>query len=263
VTASARIPVDTRVGDRILRFDRTERTLHWVNAVLVLICMITGAILYVGPLSAVVGRRNLVKDVHVLTGLALPVPFVVALAGRWRSGVRADAARLGRWIHDDTVWLRSRGAATDVALGKFNGGQKLNATFLAGILPVLLLTGLIMRWFDPFPDSWRTGATFVHDLASFGVWIAVAGHIAKSSTEPEMLRSMINGWVPAGWAERHRPRWHAETRPGPPYTRPPVAHGRADPTTPEEPDEWTSASVSPTPPRSSRSSSPTTPTRPG
>lgn len=204
------VPLDTRVGDRILRFDRTERVLHWVNAVLVIICMVTAAILYFGPLSALVGRRTLVRDVHVFAGLALPVPFVVALAGRWRAGVRADAARLGRWIHDDTVWLRSRGRATEVRLGKFNGGQKLNATFLAGVLPVLLLTGIIMRWFDPFPDSWRTGATFVHDLAAFGVWITVAGHIVKSASEPEMLRSMVDGWVPTAWAERHRPRWHDE-----------------------------------------------------
>lgn len=204
------VPVDTRVGDRILRFDRTERVLHWANAVLVIICMVTAAILYFGPLSAVVGRRTLVKDIHVLAGLALPVPFVAALAGRWRAGVRADAARLGRWIGDDTVWLRTRGRAADVRLGKFNGGQKLNTTFLAGVLPVLLLTGVIMRWFDPFPDSWRTGATFVHDLGAFGVWIAVTGHIVKSLAEPEMLRSMVSGWVPAGWAERHRPRWHEE-----------------------------------------------------
>ncbi|MEJ7583355.1 MAG: hypothetical protein WKF43_04545 [Acidimicrobiales bacterium] len=57
--------VDTQLGDRILRFDGAERWLHWAIAALVILMMSTGAVLYFGPLSAVVGRRALMKDIHV------------------------------------------------------------------------------------------------------------------------------------------------------------------------------------------------------
>ena len=46
----------------------------------------------------------------------------------------------------------------------------------------MLATGAIMRWFEPFPIDWRTGATFVHDWFALGVWIAVLGHILFAFT---------------------------------------------------------------------------------
>ena len=55
----------TRLTPPLLRFGPVERRLHWVNATLFFVLMLTGAILYVGPLSALVGRRELVKNIHV------------------------------------------------------------------------------------------------------------------------------------------------------------------------------------------------------
>jgi formate dehydrogenase subunit gamma len=203
-------PVDSAYDDRIVRFDRAERWLHWANATLVLLLLGTGLVLYVGSLSAIVGRRELIKNIHVVSGLALPVPFVALYAGRWRAGFRRDARRLGRFLHDDWRWLRSRGSAPGLRLGKFNAGQKLNAIFVAGALPVMLMTGSIMYWNRPFSDTWRTGATFVHDWGFVTLLFVVLGHIGKALAEPVLLRSILRGWVPAGWAARHRPRWHDE-----------------------------------------------------
>jgi len=202
--------VDSVSDRRILRFDRAERWLHWANAALVLVLLATGLVLYVGALSAVVGRRALVKDIHVISGLALPVPFALLYAGRWRAGFRSDARRLSRFLRDDWRWLRSRGRASGLRLGKFNAGQKLNAIFVAGVLPVMVLTGSIMFWNRPFSDAWRTGATFGHDWGFVTLLVVVVGHIAKAFVEPTLLSSMVQGWVPEAWAERHRPRWHDE-----------------------------------------------------
>src|SRR2546430_1945928 len=66
----------------LLRFDRVERTLHWVNATLFGILMLTGAALYAGPISALVGNREIVRTLHVYSGLALPIPLLVAVIGR-------------------------------------------------------------------------------------------------------------------------------------------------------------------------------------
>src|SRR5438045_3306391 len=53
----------------IQRFDRAERALHWANAALFGVLLATAAILYVGPLSAAVGRRELIRTIHVYSGL--------------------------------------------------------------------------------------------------------------------------------------------------------------------------------------------------
>ena len=196
--------------ERLLRFDGAERALHWANAVLFLTVMSTAAILYVGPLSAAVGRRELIRQIHVWCGIALPVPVLVTLAGRWGKGFRADVSRLNRWTKDDTRWFRSLGRDPYVQLGKFHSGQKLNASFIAGVIVVMLATGSVMNWFHYFPVDWRTGATFVHDWIAVILFVVVVGHIGMAFADPEALGSMVRGWVDARWARDRAPRWYEE-----------------------------------------------------
>jgi formate dehydrogenase subunit gamma len=186
-----------------------------VNAALFLTVMTTAAVLYVGPLSAAFGRRELVRQVHVWCGIALPIPLLVTLAGKWGKGFRADVRRLNRWTSDDRRWFRSFGRDPYVELGKFNPGQKLNASFIAGVIVVMLGTGSIMNWFHYFPVDWRTGATFVHDWIAIALFVVVVGHIGMALADPDSLSSMLRGTVDAKWARQRRPRWYAEeTRTG-------------------------------------------------
>jgi len=195
---------------RLPRFDRAERALHWANAVLFGLLLATAALLYVGQLAALVGRRDLVRQVHVVSGLLLPVPLILALVGPWRRGLLADLRAFNRFDGDDIRWLRSRGRNRSVRLHKFNPGQKLNAAFVAGSIGVMLATGSIMFWFGPFPLAWRTGATFVHDWTAIAIGLVVAGHIWMAVGDSDSLRAMVRGWVPAWWAQTHRPRWYTE-----------------------------------------------------
>jgi formate dehydrogenase subunit gamma len=196
----------------ILRFDRVERAVHWVNASLFVILMLTGAALYAGPISTLVGNRELVRTVHVYSGLLLPVPLALGVLGRHGARLRTDLGRLNRWTRDDARWFRRR-HRHGVALGKFNPGQKLNAAFIGGAAVVMLGTGSIMKWFDLFPLDWRTGATFVHDWFALGVWVAVLGHIVFALRDGDALESMLNGSVPAAWARTKAPLWYEELRP--------------------------------------------------
>jgi formate dehydrogenase subunit gamma len=98
-------------------------------------------------------------------------------------------------------------------MGKFNAGQKLNAIFVLGCIPLMLASGSIMRFFQPFPDDWRTGATFVHDWTALALLAVVVGHIAKALAEPVALRSMRKGTMPTAHVERHHPRWWSEIEP--------------------------------------------------
>ena len=213
--SGGRQEADSVSGDVVTRFDRAERWLHWANATLVLTLIATGSIMYVDPLTALVGRRVLVNTIHLYAGLALPVPFLAVLVGRWNRGLRRDARRLGRFSPDDWRWLRKRNRAMGSArVGKFNAGQKVNAILVAGSLPVMLATGSLMKWHDPFSDSWRTGATFVHDLGYVGLFLLVVGHIRKALQDPVSMGAMRRGTpVSLRWAEAHHPGWHDEVVP--------------------------------------------------
>jgi formate dehydrogenase subunit gamma len=203
---------DAVVRDRpesLVRFDRIERIVHWTTAVLVGILIATGAILYMGELSALVGRRDLIRNIHVIAGLSLPFPILAALFTPAGRSLRRDLKRINRWSTDDRRWWR-RGERAALRLGKFNPGQKLNASFLGGALVVMLMSGSIMRFFSPFPDSWRTGATSVHDWFALGIGISLIGHVMFATRDPIAMRAMRSGPVPEPWARTHWPRWHAE-----------------------------------------------------
>jgi formate dehydrogenase subunit gamma len=197
----------------LLRFDRVERIAHWVNAALFGIVMLTGSVLYIGELSILVGNRPTVRFLHVYGGLAIPVVFAIALAPRWGRALRKDMTRLNRWIADDRKWLRSFGRADGIRLDKFNAGQKLNAAFVLAATVVMLGTGIIMRWFEPFSLDTRTGATFVHDWFALFIWVSVLGHIWFAFADPESLRAMARGTISARWARRKRARWYEQARP--------------------------------------------------
>jgi len=211
------MPSDTAARTRphrempLLRFDRVERTLHWVNATLFGTLMLTGAALYAGPISTLVGNREAVRFLHVYSGLLLPVPLIVAVLGRHGARLRVDLGRLNRWSRDDMRWFRRKRRST-IRLGKFNPGQKLNAAFVAGAGVVMLATGSIMHWFDMFPIDWRTGATFVHDWFALGIWIAVLGHVFFALRDSDALESMWQGEIPAKWARTKAPLWYREER---------------------------------------------------
>jgi formate dehydrogenase subunit gamma len=166
-----------------LRFDRVTRVVHWTTAVFGLTALTTGTILYVPELSAAIGMRATLKEVHVVASLLLVVPLATgAAAGSAGRRLRADLVDLSSW--------------TPTA-GKFNRGQKFLTMVFAALFTMQLVTGLLLYFPNSFPDAWRTGATFVHDWAYIGLAIATLGHIVKAAGEPELLQSMITGSGPS------------------------------------------------------------------
>jgi formate dehydrogenase subunit gamma len=169
----------------------------------------TATVLYVPELSAKIGRRAALMEIHVVAGLFLPVPLMFALAvGPTGVRFRRDLAELWQWTAADRRWLRPKRRVT--AVGKFNGGQKLVTALFAGLFLMQLLTGSVMFWHQPFSTSWRTGATFVHDWAYIALFVIVVGHVVKATQEPVLMRAMTSGEVPAQWARRERPTWNAQ-----------------------------------------------------
>lgn len=201
------------------RFDRVERALHWTNACLFALLIVTGAALYFSPLIALVGRRYLIEQIHLYVGLALPAPLLAALSGRWGRALRRDLSRFNRWSEADRRWFREAlrverrggaGRSHPLRVGKFNAGQKLNAAFVAGGGLVMLATGCVLHWYGPFPLSWRAGATFVHNWLALLFLIVICGHIALALSDRQALKSMVSGSITRAWAARHAPEWLQE-----------------------------------------------------
>ncbi|GAB3660820.1 formate dehydrogenase subunit gamma [Actinocorallia lasiicapitis] len=200
-------------GGRLPRFSRAERGVHHLTALLMIVCLVTAVCLYFPPAANLVGRRNLMKPVHIWAGYLLPVPMLLGWASR---PFREDLRRLNRFIPADWEWLRrhDRRAVRDgtgvVAVGKFNAGQKLNAAFTAGAILLMLATGTIMTFPGPFPLTWRTGATFVHDWLFLAIFAVFLGHLWYAVRDRGALEGMAKGSVTREWAAEHHPEWVRE-----------------------------------------------------
>lgn len=199
----------------LTRFTRAERWVHHVTALLLVVCLITAAMLYVPELANAVGRRDLIKPIHIWAGVGLPVP---ALLGWLSRAFRDDVRRLNRFRPHDWEWLRRRDRRAVrrgrgvIPIGKFNAGQKLNAAFVGGSILVMLGTGLMLTFPGPFPVRLRTGATFVHDWLTPIILIMTLGHTWYALRDGGAMAGMLTGRVTPEWAARHHAGWFDEQK---------------------------------------------------
>jgi formate dehydrogenase subunit gamma len=192
-------------GPTIARFSPGERWVHRATGLLMGACLLTAFVLYYGPISLAIGHRHAVELIHVWAGYALPAPLLLGLAS---SAYRADLGVLNRFSREDWRWLRSKNRRDgSFAVGKFNAGQKLNASLTAGAIVVLLGTGTLMFWTGFVRLAWRTGATFVHDWFALALGLLVLGHLWFAIGDPEARDGMRTGRVTRRWAEKEHPAW--------------------------------------------------------
>ncbi|MFJ4467567.1 cytochrome b/b6 domain-containing protein [Streptomyces sp. NPDC089424] len=207
-------------GDRIRRFGPVQRAVHRATGWLMLVCLVTAACLYFDPLAQLVGRRHLVAAVHEWSGICLPAPFLLGLFSR---SFRADLQRLNRFAVYDRQWLRAvrgrRHSPQARPAGKFNAGQKLFAGWIAGAVPVMMFTGLLMWFLGLLPFISRTSAIFVHDGLAWLITIVIIGHIRMAYRDPEARLGMRTGYVSTAWARRYHSRWMGPEREGPALAR--------------------------------------------
>jgi formate dehydrogenase subunit gamma len=177
----------------VRRFSRTERTLHWVNASFFLYLAATGLVLYIPRLSALAGRRPLLKDLHFWGGIGwIAALALIALLGD-RRGLLRTARELETLDHD-----------------RFNAGQKVNAILTAAFTVLFTLSGLLL-WLGERDTSFRFANTVaLHDALLYGSLVLLAGHLYLAVLHPatrHALRGMTLGEVDEEWARRHHPRW--------------------------------------------------------
>jgi formate dehydrogenase subunit gamma len=191
----------------VKRFSRTERTLHWVNALFFLILLGSGLVLYLPSLEVAVGRRMLVKDIHFWTGVAWVAALVlVALVGD-RRGLIRTAREIDGFDRDDLRWLSLRRPAPQ---GRLNAGQKLNTTLTAALTVLFVVSGLLL-WFGERDTRFRFASTVVlHDGLAFAALALLLGHLYLAVIHPatrHALRGITVGTVSEEWAARHHAKW--------------------------------------------------------
>ncbi len=196
----------TTSPSELRRFTAGQRWLHRTLAALMGVLIVTAALLYVDPLSQLVGRRAQLATVHFWAGVFLPLPLLISVA--LSPAFRRDITVLNRFGPEDAEWLRSAARGNlDGPSGKFNAGQKLNSAFVLAAIVVMFVTGLMLHFFDAIPDSLRTGATFVHDVFGMAVFVMAAGHLWMAWTDPQARQGMRTGSVSREWARRKHPLW--------------------------------------------------------
>jgi formate dehydrogenase subunit gamma len=195
----------------VRRFSRTERALHWVHASAFLVLLGSGLVLYLPSLAAEIGRRPLVKDVHLFTALAWAVALVSVVVLGDRRGLRATARELDVFDADDRGWLLGRRAPQ----GRFNAGQKLNAALTAAFAVLLAVSGVLL-WLGERDTRFRFDSTIVlHDVVAYVSVALLAGHLYLAVVHPttrHALRGITVGTVREDWAREHHAKWPTDAQ---------------------------------------------------
>jgi formate dehydrogenase subunit gamma len=214
----------TRPTEFVRRFELPTRLVHWSLAVPFLLLLLTGLTNYQPRLKALQwdGFR-VFAWLHVLLGFAMVVIAIAVVLALLRTrSLQHDALALTDLTQDDYRWLEQQAMTLTghrspaPRVGRFNGGQKLNALVSAAATVGLLATGVLLgvNYIDKrFFTVGFVGVVFPwHTLLSLAIAPVVLGHIYLAALNPatrESLRGITRGVVRRDWAARHHPAWPA------------------------------------------------------
>ena len=196
----------------IERFSATERAAHWVHAFAFLALLATGLALYVPRLSILIGRRPLLKDMHVYTAVAWIAGLVLVVVLGDRRRLRQTLRDFDSFDADDMLWLRRYPRPQ----GRFNAGQKVNAA-LTGAFAVLFAVSGSLLWLGERDHRFQFGSTILlHDWLTLISLLLLVGHLYLALIYPSTkhaLRGITTGSVRRDWARTHHRKWVDEQSP--------------------------------------------------
>jgi formate dehydrogenase subunit gamma len=186
---------------------------HWVHAAAFVVLLLTGLCLYLPSLAELVGRRPLLKSIHVYTAVGWAAALVLIVVAGDRAALRRTAREIDTFDRDDRAWLARRRGAPQ---GRLNAGQKLNAIVTAVLALLFVVTGFLL-WYGERDTRFRFAQTIlIHDWLMYVSFFLFIGHLYLSVVHPatrHALNGMTRGWVNESWATRHHPKWAATFNP--------------------------------------------------
>lgn len=197
----------------VSRYRGFTRANHWLTAACMILLLLSGFAFFHPSLywlTALFGGGQTARWLHPLIGLVLVLSFFGLFVQMWR---------LNLPVREDLAWARHvpdllRGDEEKLPdLGKYNLGQKLVFWGMAGLILVLIVTG-VMIWEQYFPHlvsiPVRRVAVVVHALAALGCVFIFILHVYAAIWTRGTLRAMTRGTVTGGWAFRHHRKWLRE-----------------------------------------------------
>lgn len=204
-------------AQKILRFRKSERMVHWAIAVPFMLCFASALVLVVfynpDPLRPF---RAFFSWVHRISGICLivlPVLTIIRSRGDYRIYFY-NIKQAWIWTFEDIKWLLMMGLAafskrfTLPEQGKFNAAEKINFMTLISTYPLYILTGLLIWLTDGALLSW-----LIHFTMALIAAPLITGHIFMATINPDTrkgLSGMISGFVDRQWAKHHYRRWYRE-----------------------------------------------------
>ena len=208
--------------ERVQKYTKPARILHWVHTAAFLLLLITGIILFV-PAFGAAAQDSWTRVIHRIGAVIFVLaPLIQILANRktaWASVKRAFT-----WNGEDLQWAIAMpryyflgDESTMPPQDEMNTGQKLWYTLLLIFGPIFLITGILM-WFFKYslPSAVFQWSVFVHDVAFIVVFLMFLVHIYLGVIHPMMRKhggsfnSMVDGTVTAEYAESHHGKWYKE-----------------------------------------------------
>ncbi len=200
--------MEIAAANRVLRFTRTERAVHWVQASTFILLLLSGFGLSLPAIEGLIGHRDLLRQLHLTVAFFYAIGPTVLALGANRASVARDVRDVETWDGQDVRWLLP---GSDTEPGRFNAGQKLNAIFVAWSTVAFTLTGFIMWQNRRFPLDVVSRANVIHTDLAYIALLVFLGHLFLATMWPHTRDSfwaMIGGTVRRDWARSHHPRWH-------------------------------------------------------
>lgn len=211
-----RIPIHGGLsGKRILRTNRAERVIHWVNAAVFLPLAITGLLMLYGRwlLIPLIGHEDFAqiasisKTMHNYLG---PL-FIVSLVLMFIVFVKESFFLPRIWEH----WVLRLGGyfgGREPISGKFNPGQKAWFWTLSLFGILLCFSGLVLDF--PLFGLERVAMILAHIVHTLSATLVIAFlfiHIYLGGIGiVGVFQTMVHGYVDAHWARQHHYCWYRE-----------------------------------------------------
>jgi formate dehydrogenase subunit gamma len=197
----------------IVRYDASERTNHWLLAMVFVLTALSGLALFHPALfflSELLGGGPWTRILHPYLGLTMFLLFLF---------LAARVARDNRMQPQDWQWLRQYRDVIEnredrlPEVGRYNAGQKLVFYSVAGCLTLLLLTGLVI-WRVYSTGYFSVGlvrlGSLLHAIAALALICTIIVHIYAAIWVKGSVRAMTRGTVTPGWAWKHHRAWFRE-----------------------------------------------------
>jgi formate dehydrogenase subunit gamma len=192
------------------RYRAGARINHWITAAAMVLLIFSGLGMFhprLFFLTALFGGGQMARTLHPWFGVVLSASFLVLFAQFWRGNL---------WRKEDLAWTAHFGDLVMghdermPEIGKYNAGQKFVFWALAGLILVLLTTGVMIwdRYFEGLtPIPAQRIALIVHAVAAVFAILTIILHAYAGIWVRGSFDAMIKGRVSAGWAWRHHRKW--------------------------------------------------------